>query len=135
MSDNVPRFFQETYEGLLMTLGISSSFTVLSMKRRSFCGACCRVKFRMFFRKKTSLTDRPLLISIICVHLAHPFPHMGDVVTLKLSETYEDENRLDGSTQKIRVETYFQVSFYFVRLFCALCGVVRASYCSLLVSF
>ncbi|KHN88485.1 Negative elongation factor A [Toxocara canis] len=41
----------------------------------------------------------------------HPFPHMGDVVTLKLSETYEDEKRLDGSTQRLRVETYFQMDY------------------------
>ncbi|VDN59303.1 unnamed protein product [Dracunculus medinensis] len=40
----------------------------------------------------------------------HPFPHMGDVVTLKLSETYEDELREDGRNQRYRVETYFQVS-------------------------
>lgn len=41
----------------------------------------------------------------------HPFPHMGDVVTLKLSETYEDETRADGSTLKHRVETYFQMDY------------------------
>lgn len=35
---------------------------------------------------------------------------MGDVVTLKLSETYEDELREDGRNQRYRVETYFQVS-------------------------
>ena len=40
---------------------------------------------------------------------AHPFPHMGDIVTVKLSETYEDEVRPDGTCQRHRVETYFQV--------------------------
>lgn len=41
----------------------------------------------------------------------HPYPHMGDIVTLKLSETYEDEVRADGSSQKHRVETYFQMDY------------------------
>ncbi|VDK58071.1 unnamed protein product [Gongylonema pulchrum] len=39
----------------------------------------------------------------------HPYPHLGDLVTLKLSETYEDELRPNGTLQKMRVETFFQV--------------------------
>uniref|UniRef100_A0A914ZK98 HDAg domain-containing protein n=1 Tax=Parascaris univalens TaxID=6257 RepID=A0A914ZK98_PARUN len=55
---------------------------------------------------------RRMVSAFLSGNKAHPFPHMGDVVTLKLSETYEDENRLDGSTQKIRVETYFQMDYH-----------------------
>lgn len=41
----------------------------------------------------------------------HPYPHLGDLLTLKLSETYEDEFRPDGTTQKMRVETFFQMDY------------------------
>ncbi|MCP9266430.1 Negative elongation factor A [Dirofilaria immitis] len=41
----------------------------------------------------------------------HPYPHLGDLLTLKLSETYEDEPRPDGTVQKMRVETFFQMDY------------------------
>ncbi|VDO51076.1 unnamed protein product [Brugia timori] len=41
----------------------------------------------------------------------HPYPHLGDLLTLKLSETYEDEIRPDGTIQKMRVETFFQMDY------------------------
>ncbi|MFH4980272.1 hypothetical protein AB6A40_006981 [Gnathostoma spinigerum] len=41
----------------------------------------------------------------------HPLPHMGDIVTLKLSQMFEDETRPDGSTQKQRVETFLQMDY------------------------
>ncbi|VDN07700.1 unnamed protein product [Thelazia callipaeda] len=41
----------------------------------------------------------------------HPYPHLGDVLTLKLSESYEDELRSDGTEQKLRVETFFQMDY------------------------
>uniref|UniRef100_A0A0R3RLL5 HDAg domain-containing protein n=1 Tax=Elaeophora elaphi TaxID=1147741 RepID=A0A0R3RLL5_9BILA len=49
-----------------------------------------------------------MVIAFMSGNKVHPYPHLGDLLTLKLSETYEDETRPDGSVQKMRVETFFQ---------------------------
>ncbi|VDD89209.1 unnamed protein product [Enterobius vermicularis] len=54
---------------------------------------------------------RRMVTAFMAGNKAHPFPQMGDIVTLKLSETYEDEIKPDGTCQRHRVETYFQMDY------------------------
>ncbi|EFO23538.2 hypothetical protein LOAG_04945 [Loa loa] len=52
-----------------------------------------------------------MVIAFMSGNKVHPYPHLGDLLTLKLSETYEDELRPDGTVQKMRVETFFQMDY------------------------
>uniref|UniRef100_A0A915PNL9 HDAg domain-containing protein n=1 Tax=Setaria digitata TaxID=48799 RepID=A0A915PNL9_9BILA len=52
-----------------------------------------------------------MVIAFMSGNKIHPYPHLGDLLTLKLSETYEDELRPDGAVQKMRVETFFQMDY------------------------
>ncbi|KAK6109705.1 hypothetical protein QQG55_37050 [Brugia pahangi] len=52
-----------------------------------------------------------MVIAFMSGNKVHPYPHLGDILTLKLSETYEDELRPDGTVQKMRVETFFQMDY------------------------
>ncbi|VDK86935.1 unnamed protein product [Litomosoides sigmodontis] len=52
-----------------------------------------------------------MVLDFMSGNKVHPYPHLGDLLTLKLSENYEDELRPDGTIQKMRVETFFQMDY------------------------
>ncbi|KAL3981495.1 hypothetical protein ACH3XW_43340 [Acanthocheilonema viteae] len=87
----------------------SASSAVYQSRRESFARRQCEEMLAC--ANVLNEEGHRMVIAFMSGNKVHPYPHLGDLLTLKLSETYEDETRPDGTVQKMRVETFFQMDY------------------------
>jgi len=60
---------------------------------------------------KVTRPEKALILGFMAGSRENPCPHLGNVVTIKLSENEEDVRQQDGTVQKMIVETHFQMNY------------------------
>jgi hypothetical protein len=67
------------------------------------------VEFEIYFLKL--VIPRFLTIFVLSLIPDNPCPHLGNIVTIKLSENQENVLQSDESSQTMTVETHFQMNY------------------------
>ncbi len=69
------------------------------------------------FRTANRVTrpEKALILGFMAGSRDNPCPHLGSIVTIKLSENQENVPQDDNTYLTMIVETHFQVSYFFIR--------------------